>query len=164
MKRRGFTLLEILCVIVLLAVIGLVLALLFREIFRAERLQATNYQRMLELNALADQFRADVAQAEAVLPEWQEYTAGPQTLILQMKAGGHLVYRWEDQRLLRRAFERDQFKERILPLGAEEAGIEFVGPGHGVRLVRLRVHRLRNGAPLAGQSQEIAAALAGDWR
>ena len=164
MTRRGFTLIELLCIIALLAIIGLVMVLLLREAFEIERMQAATFNRMLETNALADQFRADVAAAEIALPEWQDYNAGKQTLILRMKAGDHIVYRWEDGRLWRRAFKKAGFTERPLPVGVQAAKVEFLGPAPGLNVLRLRVHLTRGESIVPGKSIEIAAGLTGDFR
>ena len=59
-RRAGWSLLELLVVMMLLMVLIGVLALLLRESLATEQLQTATYQRVQQSKALADQFRADV--------------------------------------------------------------------------------------------------------
>lgn len=162
-RRSAFTLIELMCVIVLLTVAGLVLGLLIREIAQIERIQAAGFNRFLETTALAELFRADVGRAESTLHEWQDYVANERTLILKTK-DGHVVYLWENDRLHRRAFEKGAFQEREPPLADPNLRAEFVRDRRVPNLVRLRLHRMRGNEIVQGHTLEIAAALAGDWR
>jgi prepilin-type N-terminal cleavage/methylation domain-containing protein len=163
-NRRGFSLLEMLCVIVLLALLTGILTALVSETIEVERLQAEGFDKILQNNALADQFRADVAQAASAPEEWQQYKSNSQTLILEMKNKAHVVYAWHDGNLVRHAFENGKAFERILPVGGSRVGVEFVRAGPNPKLLRLRLDAMRDGSPVPGQSLEIAAALGGDWR
>ena len=100
-KRRGFTLVEILCVMILLAAIGTILALMLTETIRVERAEAAGFDRMLQRNALADQFRADANRAAKMLPAWGGFQAGADTLILEQNANRRVIYRWHDNLLTR---------------------------------------------------------------
>jgi prepilin-type N-terminal cleavage/methylation domain-containing protein len=162
-NRRGFSLLEMLCVIVLLALLAGILTALLSETLEVERMQAEGFDKILQKNALADQFRADVAQAASAPDAWQQYKANPQTLILEMKNNSHVVYVWQEGNLVRHAFEDGKEFERILPIGGSRVGVEFVA-GPSPKLIRFRLHAIGDGNPLPGQSLEIAAALGGDWR
>jgi prepilin-type N-terminal cleavage/methylation domain-containing protein len=162
-RRRGFTLIEMLCVMVLLAVVAGIMALLLRETLEVERTQAEGYDKILHDHALADQFRADVAQAEDAPATWQAYTADAATLILQMKNKGHVVYTWEEDALTRRAFEGENILERALPVHGN-VELEFVRTGTGAKVVRMRLIALLAGNHLPGQTFEIVAGLGGDWR
>jgi prepilin-type N-terminal cleavage/methylation domain-containing protein len=159
-NRRGFTLTEMLCVMAMLAVIGLVMALLLRETLDVERTQSAGFDQMLQRSALADQFRTDVAQAEKVLDQWRDYKSGPGTLILQKGQDSHVVYRWHEGILKRKSFDDDREVERILPVGGKDIGVEFSTADS--KLVRLRLRLLRDGKAAPGRTVEIAAALKGD--
>src|SRR5215203_3190249 len=95
-SRRAFTLIELLCVMMLLTVAITVLALLLRETMRVERIQSTGFDRILQGKTLADLFRRDVALAEKEEQEWNGFKADDVTLILRMKDEDHIVYRWEE--------------------------------------------------------------------
>jgi len=114
---------------------------------------------MLQRNALADQFRADVAQAEKALPAWRDYQSGADTLVLQKSKDSHIVYRWHEGSLKRKAIEGQKEFERVLPVGTEMR-VEFVGADS--KLIRLRLRMLHNGKAAPGRTVEIAAALGGD--
>jgi prepilin-type N-terminal cleavage/methylation domain-containing protein len=159
-KRRGFTLVELLCVMAMLAVIGLVMALLLRETLDVERMQTAGFDQMLQRNALADQFRADVAQAEKVLAEWRDYKGGADTLILQKSKDSHVVYRWNEGSLQRKSFEGQQEVERTLQVGGKDVRVEFIDADS--KLVRLRLRTMRDGKAVSGRTVEIAAAVKGD--
>ncbi|HYT91610.1 MAG TPA: type II secretion system protein [Gemmataceae bacterium] len=161
--RRGYSLLEMLCVMVLLAIVGGGLTLLLMESLAVQRAQNESYDRLVQHHALADVFRADVASAEKAPEEWQQYTATSETLILQLKNGAHVVYIWCGEELERRVCDGEEESSRMLPVG-EGVGVEFTRDGSGRELVRLRLLTLRSGNPLPGQTLEIAAAVEGDWR
>jgi prepilin-type N-terminal cleavage/methylation domain-containing protein len=159
-RRRGFSLVEMLCVMALLAVIGVVMAVLLREILDVERIQASAFDQMLQRNALADQFRADVAQADKVLPQWRDYASGADSLILEQGKDCHVVYRWNEGTLKRKIFEGAEELERVLPVGGKQIRVEFIETG--ATMVRLRLHTLQSGKAASGRTVEIAAALAGE--
>src|SRR5207249_536942 len=102
--RRGFTLLEMVCVMALLVLLGGLMSALLIQSLEVERSQAQSLDYMRQTITLADQFRADVAQAESAPPAWQTYTADSQTLILRMKNEAHILYRWRSGKLGRRAY------------------------------------------------------------
>ena len=169
-RRCGFTLIEILIVLVLLAVLWGVLTLILGQTLQ---LDAGNPKVSTVCSSAVSwpTSSADVAQAEKAPSEWEPYRADGHTLILQMKTGERLIYRWRDGRLQRLTCENRPFKaaavpddrvkaERTLPVGKQIA-VEFVQDG---KLVRLRLIALRNGKAVPGQTMEIAAALGGNWR
>jgi prepilin-type N-terminal cleavage/methylation domain-containing protein len=161
MKRRGFSLLELLCVIMLLAVAGMMLVLLLRQTLSVEQVQSASFDQMLHRNALADLFRADVAKAEKTLDEWRDFRAGDDTLILQLAKDRHVVYRWQDKKLQRETFGGEDAVRQTLPIGRTEVRIEFVRTGG---LLRLRLIPLDKGTDLPGRTVEILAALGGELR
>jgi prepilin-type N-terminal cleavage/methylation domain-containing protein len=167
--RRGFTLIEMMCVIMLLTVLTGVLALMLREALRAGSAQTAGFDRILAVNALADAFRADVAQAEDAPAAWQQYKADAATLILRMPEASHVVYVWQKGTLWRRAVEDGETSERQVEVGSEQAGdrqvdVTFVREAGEAKLVRLCLQAMHNGSPLAGQALTITAALGGDRR
>ena len=160
-RRHGFTLIELMCVMVLIVLAGTVLTVLLLETIKLERVQAESFDKLLQNNALADQFRTDVAQAEKAPDQWEQYGADMDTLILQMNTGDHIIYLWREQKLRRRVHQGDESSERIFPVGGNAVEVEFV---RDPRRVVLRLHPLRDRKPVSGQSLEIMAALAGDSR
>src|SRR5579862_3328402 len=114
--RCGFTLIEMLVVMALLTMLTGILVLLLKETLQIERSQAKGFDKALQNNALADQFRADVAQAESASQVWQTFKADRRTLILQMPDGDHVVYVQQGDTLLRRAFETGKQSVRTLAL------------------------------------------------
>ncbi len=162
-SRRGFTLIELMCVMTVLAVVTTSLALLIRETLKAQNLQAESFDRLLQSKVLADQFRADVARAEDAPDGWKQYVASTETLILQMKDQHHVVYVWSDGKLDRYQFGKGAENGRTLPVSGQ-VGLEFVRAAPDAQLLRLRLSTLRDGKVVPGQALEIAAALGGDWR
>jgi prepilin-type N-terminal cleavage/methylation domain-containing protein len=160
--RLGFTMIEMVCVMLLLAVLAGAMALLLKETLEVERLQAEGFDKILQNKALADQFRADVAQAQDAPREWQQYKAGERTLILQMPKG-HVVYLQDEGTLLRNAFQDGKSAARTLPIGACQV-IEFDRDRQNRKVVRLLLQATRADSRLPGQTLTIAAALGGDWR
>jgi prepilin-type N-terminal cleavage/methylation domain-containing protein len=162
--RRGFSLVELLCVIGLLVLLMGMLTVLLLQTLDLDRAQRESSTRMLQHAVLADQFRADVASAEQAPAEWEQHKASTQSLILQMKNGQHVLYSWQNGKLERRSFENGKESSRPLPVGDDQVGVVLVLDGSDAKLVRLRLSRLRDGVLVPGQVLEIAAALGGDWR
>ncbi|HWY85228.1 MAG TPA: prepilin-type N-terminal cleavage/methylation domain-containing protein [Gemmataceae bacterium] len=161
--RCGFTLIEMLVVMALLTMLTGILVLLLKETLQVERSQAKGFDKVLQSNALADQFRADVSQSESASQEWRNFKADRHTLILQMPGGSHVVYVQQEDAMRRSTFENDNESVRMLPLGSD-VDVEFGGDAGNPNLICMRMHVLRKGNPLPGQALEIAAALGGDWR
>jgi prepilin-type N-terminal cleavage/methylation domain-containing protein len=160
MRRRGFTLIEVMVAMVMITVVSGVLALLIRDTLEAQRLQAESFDRLVQSQALADQFRADVGHAEKAPEQWQDHVADASTLILHMKNQDYIVYTWQSGKLDRRLFERGKETTRNLPVG-KQVGVEFI---RADKTVHLRLARLRENKSVPGQTLEINAALGGDWR
>src|SRR5262245_7800786 len=104
--RRGYTLVEM-CVV--MAGLIFLMTLLGATVWGTVRMQRTGeevYRKHLARSALADQFRADVAHADAAPKTWSTFAAGPQCLILRQASTDeakpaelHIVYVWNDDRL-----------------------------------------------------------------
>lgn len=162
-RRPGWSLLELLVVMMLITLLIGVIAMLMREALTTEQIQAGTYQRVQEGKALADQFRADVAAAETAPANWQNHVAGPDTLILQMKDQVHLVYSWRDGALRRLTISGKDQNTRHLPVPGNTK-IEFDRSPPDGNLVRVRLLTVRLGKAVPGQTLEFAAAVGGDWR
>jgi prepilin-type N-terminal cleavage/methylation domain-containing protein len=163
-SRRGFTLVEMLCVMMLLTVTLMVMALLLRETMRVERIQSTGFDRILQSKTLADLFRRDVALAEKEEQAWNGFKADDATLILRMKYEDHVVYRWEEGQLSRRMFQAGKAEQTaMVPLDSDNVEVQFLH-ATSKQTIRLRLHRLRDGKRDTGHALEFAAALGGDWR
>ncbi len=162
--RRGFTLIEMLGVIILLTVLGGILVVLLNETVALQETQAESHRRLVVQSAVADLFRADVARAEKAPPQWRNHKAGPGTLILENKDGSHVLYLWQERRLDRRTVEGEKEATRVMLSGDRQVGLEFVRDDSAPRLVQLRLLALHGNSPLPGQTLTIVAALGGDWR
>jgi prepilin-type N-terminal cleavage/methylation domain-containing protein len=163
--RRAFTLIELLCVMVLLAVVAGAMALLLKETLQVERVQAEGFDRILQNNMLADQFRADVGQALGAPLDWWHYKADQRTLVLSMPDSSEVVYVLSEDKVLRSVFQNgEKTSERTLPVGGSQVKAEFDRPVQNPELLCLLLHITRGGTPLEGQTLTIAAALGGDRR
>ena len=139
----------------------------------------------MQSGALADSFRADVAQAESTMSTWGPYQSDEHTLILRRKNGECIVYRWEEGTLKRitgedrpageishgaaiiagiaaqRGLDDRAANLRPVPITGANVGVEFV---QSDKLVRLRLNSNPHGKVGRTKTLEIAAALGGDWR
>lgn len=172
MPRRGFTLLEVIGVMMLLAIVtGLGIAIL-ASVMRLQQTALRDVQRQTWRDGLADQFRADVASSSAAPAVGQfpvkdakpvELNAGPAVLILSAHGKKQVIYRWADGRLERLEVVADQTTVRDMPLGAGCQKVEFVrGPGKG-ELISMKLTDTMAKSKQT-RSSEIAAALGGDLR
>ncbi len=91
-RRPGFTLVEMLAVMFLLAVVAGIMTLLLKDTLDLERGQRLGFDNLVRNHLLADQFRGDVAKAIRAPAKWRDYEANAHTLILQMSADSHVVY------------------------------------------------------------------------
>ena len=159
--RPGFTLIEISLVMAMLAVaMGLVTVALLGAIKLHKACEGA-LERLGAQQVLADQFRADVAQAANAPERWKEDSAGPTCLILHCSEDRHVLYRWKGDRLERSEFNGAKARQRLFPLDGEATAVELGRSGPDDRLLTLRLFALRkNGGkePLV----EITAALGGD--
>src|SRR5262245_13713130 len=101
-RRRGFTLIEMLSVILLLSVLMALLAILLIDVLAVQLTQGASQDRMRAQAQLADEYRADVARAESAPQDWGKHRADAHTLILRVSDTEHIVYQWRQGRLHRR--------------------------------------------------------------
>jgi hypothetical protein len=120
-------------------------------------------QRLTVQSALADQFRADVAQSVAAPENRDRFVAGPNCLLLRTADGRNIVYHWHDNRLERSEQAGSRTSEQIVPVGPAGTGVEFArtGPGGWVLVLRLSPPE---GTVGPNHLREIGAALGGDLR
>jgi len=160
--RKGFTLLEISVVMALLAVFFLVLGLTLVGAFQTEALSSQISLRQAVQEALADQFRQDVALATAAPDEWDEWSAGSSCLILRLTDTRHVVYRWDEGELQRSEGGGPTPLLRPMPLGSGHLSVEFLRSSGASPLLTLRITETRRG--VAQAPIDFVAALGGDLR
>lgn len=152
--RTGFTLMEVLLVMAVMAVVMGLLTTTWMAVLKMERASASALEQLRARHGLADQFRADVAEAMAAPERWQDETAGPACLILMMEKHRHIIYHWRDKRLMRSEYLKDRADPCPLPVGGATA-VEFGWTGEHLLTLRLL-------APGRAAPAEIVAALGGD--
>ena len=163
-RQPGFTLVEMLAVMFLLAVVAGIMTLLLKDTLDLERGRRLGFDNLVRNHLLADQFRGDVARAISAPAKWRDYEANAHTLILQMSADSHVVYLWRKKSLRRLDFDKEQKTEVALAVDGAQTDVAFVQVATGPKMICLELRPLRQGMPLPGQTLEIAAALGGDWR
>lgn len=161
MKRRGFSLLEILCVLTMLGVLLVLGATLLLAVMRADRVGAATLDEVSRRAELAGQFRTDVAAAQETPEKLGEFTAGRECLILRT-ATGHVVYHWHGGTLDRITRGGGADSRRPISFNAENTTVEFIRPPGDRPLVTLRV--VESPPRGAVKTVEISAALGGDVR
>lgn len=156
-RRRAFTLLEVTAVMAMMVILLLLLVSIVVGALRVEELAAGNYNRLLEQEVVADQFRDDVAAATAAPKE----KAGTDRLLLTRPDGGPVVYRWEDDSLVRTETVGGKDVSRVLRVG-NGVEVEFTRSADD-RLLTLRLVESR-GPRKVKHAVDITAALGGDRR
>jgi hypothetical protein len=158
--RSGFSLIEIVVIIAALQVFLTATVGLLWAAIRIERAAGADLERTLVQDALANQFRADVGQASSAPAKFLESVTGPGCLILRQADDKAVIYRWDGQRLERSAGTTKQ----ILPLGVEQADVEFTHSTDGRRITLWLTETRGQGSALRTERREITAALGGDLR
>ena len=155
--RGGFSLIELVIVMVLLTFLLSVLATTVWSTIRIERTDSKAFERSLRHSAIGDQFRADVANAARAPRDLGEHKAGPQCLILAQADGSHVIYALKNKRMERMRQTKEDAHSQPLGLG-EDWTVEFAtAPG----LITMRLIDLRHGTPMK-HPVEYHAALGGD--
>jgi hypothetical protein len=162
-RRFGFTVIEILLVMVALALVMLLGGAVLLGGVRIEKSAAESLHRMSLRGLLAERFRADVSGAAAAPEAAGQFHANPQCLVLRMPEGGHVVYRWQEGELQRWELSGTKESRRQVSVETGCTGVEFSRGGHDRRVVTLRLSRAQNeGGPT--RTLDISAALGGDLR
>ena len=165
MRRTGFTLIELMVVIVLLNVFFLLLAATLWGSIRIERADAAALDRLVTQSKLANQFRQDVAAAVAAPPSLNEQTAGPTCLILKMTEDEYVIYRWDPAGLGRTQWVGTESSRRTELIADEDVSMTFARSGAENGLILLRIVESRGrGESRREHPIEIASALGGDNR
>jgi type II secretory pathway component PulJ len=159
--RPGFTLIEVSALMAALALTLGMLTVILGGALRLQRASMGDLERLGALRELADQFRADVAQATEAPEHWQKESADATCLILAFSGDRHVLYLWEAKHLARFEFRGERMQRRDIKLGEEPLDVEFVRSGPGGRLLTFRLFAIhKDGA--RQPSAEITAALGGD--
>jgi Tfp pilus assembly protein PilV len=162
-RRLGFTLLEILVIMFALGVVMLLGTATLVGTLQMAQATTAGFDQQLLRSVLADEFRADVAQAVDAPAKVGEVTAGSMCLILRWADGRHIIYRWDNHELERSEVAGSATTRRRLSLGRAGVAVEFTRAGNDQRLVILRL-RQPWGSGKRQRQFEIAAALGGDLR
>jgi type II secretory pathway pseudopilin PulG len=161
-RRAGFTLLEMIAVIWALTILlGFGMALILAAV-RTNQVGAGTLRELSRRSELADQFRADVARADATPDKLGNWTAGPDCLILHVPDDSHIVYRWHNDQVERIVRTGKADVRRPIAVGPENTTVEFIRPGGARPVVVLRI--AESPRPGVTWRVDVAAALVGDFR
>ena len=164
-STRGFTLIEMVAVISMLAVMILIIAATLWGAVKVERADSAAFHRMTVQVQLADQFREDVHHAIECPDSFRELSAGPSCLILKMEEDRHVAYRWADERLTRTEFVGAEENTLQLAVGGERISVQFGQPGTADHVAWMRLLESRGpGSSRREWPVEIRAAVGGDIR
>ncbi len=159
-RRRAFTLVELLCVMV-----GIEVALGFGAIMliaamRADQMSASGIERLRRHVELAQAFRSDVAAAESVPDQAAGYTNNPHCLVLQLPGSHYVIYNWGNGRLDRIVNGPDGAVTQMIRVGTGNVDLEFSRSEPEQSVLHLRVRdSMPNGAV---RITNLAACLGGD--
>jgi hypothetical protein len=156
-------LLELSLVLVLFSVVVLLSMATVMGALRIEQATAAAFNRQTRVADLADQFRTDVAQATAAPERLDQLSAGPACLILGTAAGGHIVYRWEANRLERTEWSGSSAAQKRVLAGPECGAVAFSRSGKDHPTITLRLLQTRPPGKVK-RPLDISAALGGDHR
>jgi hypothetical protein len=158
-SSAAFTLTEVLVVLATTFVIMMICGVTIATAMRISRSGMKGLDALVTANALADQFRADVARATAAPAEFGRYKAGPSCLLLRTgKDDDYVVYRWEEGVLERSLLARVRPDRRQIAIGSNTFLPEFDRTGIPRGIVTLRLTETR---PKPGRPIEISAAIGG---
>lgn len=162
-KRAGFTLIEMLVVMFAMSIAFGFGATILLAALRIDQAGAATLRLLAWRTELAEQFRGDVARADAAPERFGEMTGGPARLILHRPDGVHVAYVWHDDgRLERIVRAADGETRRVLPVGASNVSVQFARGDGGRPLFTLRLVE----TPPTGSARrvEVSAVLGGDLR
>jgi len=160
-RRTAFTLLEMLGVMAMVTLLlGFGMALILTAM-RSDQAASATLRDLAHHGELADQFRADVARADAAPDSLGDLQAGPACLILHT-GKEHVAYRWRDGKLVRAVRGDGPETSRPVALSKENTTVEFVRTAGDRPMITVRVTET---VPRAmPRVTEISAALGGDTR
>lgn len=161
--RGGFSLIEVLAVIAGLGLLMILSAVVLVSVFRINDTARDVQERRGQRSLLADQFRADVAQAADAPARLGDVAAGADCLLLRKPDGKHVAYRAVAGQLERCEPEPARGIWKWIPLDPVGVAAEFRRSGPDGRLVTLRVTQTA-GRGASKRPLDITAALGGDLR
>jgi prepilin-type N-terminal cleavage/methylation domain-containing protein len=161
-RRAGFTLMEML---VVLAGLGLLIVFgcaIMVGLFKLHQASVASGFQLVRHETFADQFRDDVAHADAAPAALDRFQAGPTCLILTRRGSASVVYFEEAGEWKRRYGPKaDIF---TLHPGPEGTQLRFNRAGADGRLVSIRISFPQQARAKQRETLEIGAALGGDVR
>ena len=163
-RRPGFTLLEALVAMAVFTLILGVCVALVVGLLDTHAAGVRALERTVAVGLLADQFRADVAAAEAAPPKAGEYVAAADTLILQRPGGALVVYRIADGEVRRLEPGAKEAADVPFTLGGEATAVEFRRDDAGRTLTLRWSHTRGTGKAAVRTAIDVAAVLGGDLR
>ena len=115
--RKGFTLVELLVVIIVLPFVMLVLDGLFstliRDIPRSYRVMQEN----TSLLSMLEQMQQDIDKAKGLPESFDEYTTSNKLLLIEL-AEGMICYQLKDDKVLRRKFQKSEVRSQKSEIGS----------------------------------------------
>lgn len=159
-RRRGFNLVELTVVMVLLVFLLSLIATTLWGTIRIERTDSAAFQRTIRHSGLGDRFRDDVAKATAAPAKVAEHVAGKECLILVHPPSAHIVYSWKNNRLERIELSGDETQRQTIPV-EHDWKVEFALDEKNERIVVLRLFQIRKDVAFK-HPVEFQAALGGD--
>jgi prepilin-type N-terminal cleavage/methylation domain-containing protein len=152
-SRRGWTLVEMIVVMMLLSVLLSLLGTLLWGVFRIQAAATASFEQLQLEATLVDRFRADVAGARAA-PEFDgDFQASPLCMIFRKEDDALILYRFKGNVLERSELRDEESPVEEFRLAGEDSVAEF---GRQGRLLTLTLRGPRRGTLSA------AAALGGD--
>ena len=163
--RTGYALLEVLVLMSVLALVMSMVIMTTTSVIRIERADAAFYDRMRQQDAVAVRFRSDVAQALSMPREWLNFKADKHCLILEHDKDTHIIYQWDQEKLMRLHVQAGIKIPQRLSLNCDQLEFDAADP----RLCKLRfITQPRGKGKGEGEGEryadEIVCALGGELR
>jgi prepilin-type N-terminal cleavage/methylation domain-containing protein len=152
LRRRGWTLIEMVVVIMCLSVLLSLLGSLLWAVFRIQNAATASFEQLQTESNLADRFRDDVAAARDSPDLAADFQASPLCMILRGESDGFIIYRFLDDRVDRVDMRTETSQIESYKVTGDDAVAEF---GRRGRLMTLTLRGPQGGA------LTIAAALGG---
>jgi prepilin-type N-terminal cleavage/methylation domain-containing protein len=161
-RRSGFTLIEMVCVLATMSLLMLFGTSLIVTVIKTGGVGDKTSDRVHQRSELAKQFRGDVAGAKIAPVKADGLEAGPALLLLSMPNGSTVIYRWNEDGLMRIERNKDKETTHRIPFDTRNTQLEFTRPTAGSRLISLRITQ----TPSKGQVNitDLSATIGGDSR